>query len=164
MSRKSVLPMVQVGPSTIGTGVFAARQFRKGQLIGEIRGQIIHGLDDVTSYCIELDETRSLEPDAPFRFLNHSCEPNAEVFSWDEPGEKDVVYLQALRTIRPGEELTIDYAWHADAAIRCQCGAGECRGWVVDATQLASLLKSKQPKRRPSQRSKSGRGVLAGAK
>lgn len=140
--RKMALSMVQVAPSPIGTGVFAARPFRKGQLIGEIRGTIVYGLDDITPHCIELDEVRSLEPEAPFRFLNHSCEPNAEVFSWDEPGKQDTVYLQAIRTIRSGEEVTIDYAWNSDAAIRCRCGANECRGWIVDAYQLDELLKS----------------------
>lgn len=59
------------------------------------------------------------------RFLNHSCQPNCELFFWetDDLTPNDRLWLQALRPIEPGEELTIDYAWPADAAIRCACGA-----------------------------------------
>lgn len=143
--------LVRVGPSKIGQGVFAARSFRKGQTVARIEGTILHSLDEITPYCIELDEIRSLEPHEPFRFLNHCCEPNCEVFSWDEDGERDYLNLMTLRTIRPGEELTIDYSWHADAAIRCKCGAEACRGWVVDPSQLEMLLE-REAKRRSRRR------------
>ena len=139
---------VKVAESRIGLGVFASRRLRRGQMVGEIRGEITHGVDNATPYCIELDETRSLEPHAPFRFLNHCCEPNCEIYSWDEDGDRDMVYLQTLRTIQPGEELTIDYAWPADAAIRCKCDALKCRGWVVDINELDQLLATKKPKQR----------------
>jgi len=36
-----------------------------------------------------------------------------------------------LIRIAPGEQLTIDYAWPAWAAVPCACGAPECRGWIV---------------------------------
>lgn len=138
---------VRVGASAIGQGVFAARQFRRGQTIGRIEGTVLHSLDEITPYCIELDEIRSLEPAEPFRFLNHRCEPNCEVYSWDEDGERDYLYLMALRTIRPGEELTIDYSWPDYAAIRCKCGADNCRGWVVDPQQLDNVLRREKARR-----------------
>lgn len=49
------------------------------------------------------------------------------------------MWVYALRTIRAGEQLTIDYAWSAEAAIRCHCNTENCRGWVVDEDQLAQL-------------------------
>lgn len=121
--------------------------FRRGQTIDRVKGAIVHGLDKATPYCIALDEIRSLEPAAPLRFLNHSCEPNCEVFSWNEPGQRDIVYLRAVRTIRPDDELTIDYAWDADAAIRCRCGAKSCRGWIVEMEQLSKLLRTRNRQR-----------------
>ncbi len=145
---------VRVAASQIGRGVFAQRIFRKGQRIGEICGTISGSLQAATEYCIELDDTRSLEPHAPFRFLNHSCEPNCEICSWEssKPDVSDRVYLYTLRSIKPGEELTIDYAWPADAAIRCQCGVAACRGWVVDIEELHKV----EPPKRSKRLSKSG--------
>jgi hypothetical protein len=45
-----------------------------------------------------------------------------------------------LRTIEPGEELTIDYAWPAEAAIPCACGAAGCRCWIVAAEELRVVM------------------------
>jgi len=38
------------------------------------------------------------------RFMNHSCDPNCETYV-----EGDRVFVQALRRLRPGEELTSDH-------------------------------------------------------
>jgi hypothetical protein len=71
-----------------------------------------------------------------------------EIFSWDET-EGDVtpdrVWLVALRVIQPGEELTIDYAWEAEAAIPCGCGSANCRGWIVDEAELDDVLNRQRP-------------------
>lgn len=132
---------VRIGRTPLGRGVFALRRFRAEQVIGVIRGQVIDDPGYTSNYCMELGEGRSLEPAAPFRYLNHSCEPNCELFSWetDDPAPLDRLWLHALRPIEPGEELTIDYAWPADAAIPCGCGAGGCRGWIVAADERAQV-------------------------
>lgn len=132
---------VRIGRTPLGRGVFARRRFRAEQVIGVIRGQVIDDPEYTSNYCMDLGEGRSLEPVAPFCYLNHSCEPNCELFSWetDEPAPLDRLWLQALRPIEPGEELTIDYAWPAEAAIPCGCGAAGCRGWIVAAEELDLL-------------------------
>jgi hypothetical protein len=85
-----------------------------------------------------------LEPAPPFRYVNHGCDPNCE-FDWfkiAEPGSavKRRAFLIALRDIRRGEQLTIDYNWSASAAIPCRCNSPECRGWIVDEDQLGELI------------------------
>lgn len=45
------------------------------------------------------------------------------------------VRVEALRTIRKGEEITVDYAWPASWAIPCHCGSKNCRGWIVDKNE-----------------------------
>ena len=45
----------------------------------------------------------------------------------------------ALRDIPPGEELTYDYAFGAEVAEPCHCGAGNCRGVIVDPDELDQL-------------------------
>ena len=130
---------VTVGPAKHGQGVFAAKRFRAGQEIGEIEGKLINDPDYGSNYCIDLGTPYSLEPDAPYRFLNHCCDPNGKLFvisDDDEPADKIKVVIEALKNIQPGTEITIDYEWAADAAIRCGCGATKCRGWVVSLDEL----------------------------
>ncbi len=134
---------VQVGETAIGKGVFASRSFPTSAVIGQITGQVINDPEYTSDYCIELTDWLSLEPSAPFRFLNHSCEPNCE-FDFDvidhvrdgSPIDVPHVFVFALRDITEGEELTIDYNWPASHAIPCECGAVSCRGWVVGEDEM----------------------------
>ena len=105
-------------------------------MIGEITGHVIDDPDYGSDYCFDIGDGLHLEPVAPFRFVNHCCEPNCEFdyleFS-EKPGEvkEKHVFLFALRDISKGEELTIDYNWSPENAIPCRCQAATCRGWVV---------------------------------
>lgn len=137
---------IRVGPSRHGLGGFAMRSFIVGEFIGPIPGEIMEDPMYDSDYCIELGD-RSLEPAAPFRFLNHSCQPNCALVICD--GEDGVpsdssVWLEILSEIAPSEPMTIDYAWPADAAVRCQCGATGCRGWIVAEEELGALVSSRQ--------------------
>jgi hypothetical protein len=49
------------------------------------------------------------------------------------------LWVEAVRDIMPGEELTIDYAWPADREEKCLCGTPNCRGWIVDPAELHLL-------------------------
>ena len=94
-----------------------------------------------SSYAFDFDEGLSLEPDPPFRFVNHSCEPNCEFIWADDENVAEVresrrLYIATLRIVRKDEEFTIDYGWSADSAIPCRCGAPKCRGWVVCEEEL----------------------------
>jgi len=62
----------------------------------------------------------------------------------DEPPYNDdehgiEIWIESTRDIFPGEELTIDYSWPADRAMKCLCGAKTCRGWIVDPAELKEL-------------------------
>jgi hypothetical protein len=133
-------PAVDVRESRLGKGVFTLQPFRKYEIIGDVCGAIITGAEYDSAYCMELGRGRTLEPSGPFRFLNHSCDPNCELF-YQEPTDgreepADRLWLKALRTIQAGEELTIDYAWPAERAIQCLCGAANCRRWIVAAEEV----------------------------
>jgi hypothetical protein len=135
---------VRIARTRVGKGVFAREWYRSAQIVGEIEGVVIHEEDYASEYCIDMGDGRCLEPEPPFRYLNHSCQPNCRFCCHDvrEPSEPCLrrrVFLYALRTIRPGEELTIDYAWPARAAIRCRCGTPSCRGWIVAEDELAAV-------------------------
>lgn len=134
---------VRVGRAKHGHGVFAARRIRKGAIVGEVTGYVIDDPDYTSLYCIDLGSGHSLEPVAPFRFLNHCCEPNCELFVYDEDDAGNAisphVYLEALTNIQPGVELTIDYSWPANDAIRCGCESPGCRGWIVAVEELSMI-------------------------
>ncbi|MDR1485017.1 MAG: hypothetical protein LBT09_09360 [Planctomycetaceae bacterium] len=53
------------------------------------------------------------------------------------------IWVETLRDILPGEQLTIDYAWPAEKAIKCQCGCKKCRGWIVAADELKLIENEK---------------------
>lgn len=144
-------PSVQVRTTPIGKGVFADRDFADHDVIGWITGQVFDDPDHGSEYCIDIGGTLTLEPEAPFRFLNHCCEPNSQ-FTWDElEDDSDAtpeVYLLALRDIAAGEQLTIDYNWAADCAIPCRCGAESCRGWIVTLDEIDQLPANKKKKKK----------------
>ena len=124
------------------------RLFTTGEFLGPIRGEIVEDPAYGSDYGIELGD-RTLEPAAPFRYLNHSCQPNCALVVSDEEDEDGTlpgpsVWLEILSEIVPGEQMTIDYAWPADAAIPCQCGAASCRGWIVAEEDLDEVASARQ--------------------
>jgi hypothetical protein len=138
-------PCVELRETRVGLGVFTRQRFRRCQIIGDVCGPAFFDDRYDSSYCMELGPGRVLEPQGTFRYLNHSCSPNCELFYYeperDDTDLPDRIWLKALRAIAAGEELTIDYGWPAERAIPCMCGAAQCRGWIVAADQL-SLIES----------------------
>lgn len=134
---------VRVGPCAYGLGVFSLRDFSEREVLGPIEGQIYH--DDVheSEYCMELGEHGCLEPDAPFCFLNHSCEPNCCLKEYavahDDGTRRAELWLVVETAIAPGEQMTIDYGWPAESAVPCRCGSSACRHWIVAIDQLSRL-------------------------
>jgi len=129
-----------------GRGVFALGRIGKGERIIEYTGErITHGEADrrypaddsshtmlfIVDDEIVIDATRK---GGTARWINHSCRPNCE--SVDDEGR---IYIEAIREIRPGEELTYDYNLileerHTPAAKRenpCFCGEKRCRGTLL---------------------------------
>ena len=128
----------------LGRGVVARRTFRPRQVIGRVHGVLRPEREAVGVHPIDAGSGLCLDPDPPFRFLNHSCRPNAELVVFLPRAIRlpriDVV---ALVGIPSGEELLIDYGWDADVAERCLCGENECRGWIVSQQEARRL----RPKR-----------------
>ena len=124
---------VRIGETPVGKGVFARRAFRGGQIIGVIQGIVSDDPQYGSPYGMDLGGDRTLEPIPPFRYLNHSCQPNAEIVSFEyaNRGRTDQLLLEAIADIAAGEEIRIDYGWQPEHAIPCLCGSAICRGWIV---------------------------------
>ena len=76
------------------------------------------------------------------RWINHSCEPNCEAVIDEYEGKdrrRDRVFIEAIRDIAPGEELTYNYGIVLDephtAKVKklwaCKCGAKNCTGTML---------------------------------
>ena len=148
MARKKQEPLL-VGDGPLGKCLIAGKRFRTQQKVASVTGRVIEEDGYGSDYCIDLGDGRVMEPDAPFRFFNHSCEPNCELIIWDDESPPNVC-VHALRAIPSGEELTLDYAWGADSAIPCGCETESCRGWIVHPDELEKVLR--RERRRVSKR------------
>jgi len=90
-----------VATSTIhGQGVFAGRRLRRDEVIGSYQGLPTREDGTYVLWLYEDEEWRGIEGTGPLRFLNHSCDPNADF---------DGCELYALRDIATGEEITFHY-------------------------------------------------------
>lgn len=87
-------------------------------------------------YTLQINESLWFDMVDQTRWLNHSCEGNAEVdLGVDENGEP-WAKVYAWRAIKAGEEVTWDYEFSAEVAEPCSCGAATCRGVIVREDQL----------------------------
>jgi SET domain-containing protein len=121
--------------AVVGKGLFAGTAIPARAKIGEFEGEVI-GLREARRRArgrrivaiVEL-ERHALDATASprgFRFINHSCAPNTYFRCTPQRAE-----VYALRAIRRGEELTVDYGEsHHDGKLPCRCGARNCRGYI----------------------------------
>lgn len=120
-----------------GMGVTAGENIKKGETIQHIKGEArfltIKSKEDSLSYpnWIGVGKDKWIDPDYPNQFLNHSCNPNA--------GIRGKVTMVALKDIKEGEEIAIDYAiiegddlWE----MKCSCGSVNCRKIVKSIRYL----------------------------
>lgn len=142
------LDSIGVAKCAVGRCVVATKTIRAKAPVGRVTGKVIQDAEYGSSYCMDLSDGTTLEPAAPFRFLNHACEPNCELVLWKVPktGKKYSleIWVHTLRRINEGEELTIDYGWTADMAIPCQCDSPNCREWVVAEEELHLIKKRRR--------------------
>jgi len=104
----------RVGRSQTGLGLFAVSAIGKGDIIVEYLGpriptSLAKELDRrrANKYLFEIDRRWTIDGSGRSnlaRYVNHACEPNAEA----ELVRGRMVY-RAVKRIRPGEEITIDY-------------------------------------------------------
>lgn len=157
---KTVDPSLQPGPErksrfavvrasgdlrVVATGSFAA-----GERILVIDGEVV---TRPSRFSVQVGDGRHLEvppPDRdrhredlsdhhPWRFLNHSCAPNAAVRGRD---------VLATRDVLPGEEITFDYEtteWELADPFPCRCT--HCQGRQVRG--FRHLSREEREARRP---------------
>lgn len=137
------IEVIRVSRSQIhGTGVFAERPINGGMRVIEYTGRKIRWQTveaDDTDFTMLFDVGRGFVLDGQVegneaRFINHSCEPNCESLV-----VRGRVFIEAVREIEPGEELSYDYnltlgkrpSREERQRFACACGAANCRGTML---------------------------------
>jgi SET domain-containing protein len=143
-----------------GLGVFATERIRKGTRIIEYTGERISADEADARYedhpkhkpilLFTVDKRTTIDAGVngnDARFINHSCDPNCEPVI-----ESRRVFINAVRLIWPGEELTYDYNLTRDKQddeqteidLACHCGAINCRGTMLEPIPTRKKRKSKR--------------------
>lgn len=168
VSKLASSPLVEARHSKIhGTGVYAIAPIKKGTRVLEYLGERISHDEADARYEAKGDDnghtflfiaSNRTVIDAGVdgndaRFINHSCAPNCETVI-----ETSRVFIDAIRNIKPGEELGYDYqlTWESTddpaelALYACRCGAKKCRGTMLDKEPVdkKNAKKSKNSKKK----------------
>jgi SET domain-containing protein len=182
--RPSRLPLFEVRHSRVhGYGVFAARRIRKGTTVIEYLGErVSHDEADARyddkdpndnhTFLFTVDSKTVIDGGVggnEARYINHGCDPNCT-----STAEKKRIYVEAIRTIQPGEELAYDYQIerdpedppNVDEIFACRCGAAKCRGSMLVARKKAGRTTGKTAGNGAGNRAgkKAGRTVRKAAK
>lgn len=160
-------PLFEIRKSPIqGAGAFALRRIRKGTLIVEYTGERIGNAEADRRYDLArmkrhhtflfIVSQRTVVDAAvggnDSRFINHSCGPNCETYI-----ERGQIFIEAIRDIPAGAELSYDYRYERDAdevgkegaelTYPCHCGSRTCRGTILAPDELKPARK-KRPRRK----------------
>lgn len=138
-----------------GNGVFATAPISKGERVIRYKGKLrTHAEVDAEygdetetghTFLFTLNDDYVLDANVGgniARWINHSCKPNCtSSHEEDEKGrpDRDRIYIEALRDIQPGEELTYNYGIVLDEPHTpknkrlwaCRCGARRCTGTML---------------------------------
>jgi SET domain-containing protein len=155
-------PLFEVRHSRIhGYGVFALRRIRKGTMVIEYLGdRVSHTLaneryehkdpKDGHTFLFTVDAKTVIDAGVDgneARFINHGCDPNCQTVNTNKR-----IFIEALRTVQPGEELAYDYQIQrddddpadVDVTFACRCGAKSCRGSMLEAPKMKRKSTSKR--------------------
>jgi SET domain-containing protein len=138
-----------------GNGVFASTDIPKETELVEYQGRLLtHAQADRAyggttesghTFLFTLNDRYVIDANVDgnvARWINHSCAPNCEAVIEEDDRDrrhKDKVLIQAMRDIRPGEELTYNYGIVLDERHTpklkklwgCRCGAPRCTGTML---------------------------------
>ncbi len=148
-ASRAATPLIEVRASPLhGLGIFALRRIAAGARVIEYLGERIsheeadrryqgRSAHDNHTFLFIADATTVIDAGVEgneARFVNHACDGNCESVI-----EEARVFIDAIRTIAPGEELTYDYQIQRetddpadiDAIYACRCGQPGCRGTMM---------------------------------
>src|SRR6201985_2330783 len=178
----SQTPPILVRDSNVhGRGVFATRRIEKGERIIEYLGERVShdeadrryeskDENDSHTFLFIVDSKTVIDAGTDgtgARFFNHSGDPNCESVV-----EKRRVFIEAIRAIELGEEMTYDYQIYKDhddpenidEVFACRCGFANCRGTMLWPPEEPRRKKKKRSKTVAKKKGAAGKKSAAGGK
>jgi hypothetical protein len=124
-----------------GWGVFALREHCPGDVV--LIGAGLRLLPRNSIHAVQVAPDTFAYEEGIGSLVNHSCDPNC----WPRITERGTYDLVTHRTIRPGDELTVDYAMRNYVIeffpIRCCCRALNCRRYVTGWQGLSQIQRDR---------------------
>ena len=104
-----------------GKGVFAGRDFKKGEVVLKWNPKILtkpeaNKLTIKQKHYLYREKNEYFLMQSPEKYINHSCDTNTVA-----KNKSDI----AIRSIRKGEEITSSYP---NISFKCKCGSKKCLG------------------------------------
>lgn len=140
-----------------GSGTYALKDFKKGELIDNLSGKEISyedlqilfesGNERVSCDPFQVYDDKYIILDYVFNCINHSCDPNAAV-----KGETNLI---AIKNIKKEEEIFFDYSlleWSSNDfppydtnkwPMVCDCGSKDCRKIIGCFSSLPNKIQKK---------------------
>lgn len=122
-----------------GKGVFSRKNYRKNKILFTFGTKVVPWFK-ANHRSIQLGKNRWLNPGKKELgyYVNHSCNPNARF--------KRPNFVAALRAIKSGEEITIDYSTLVNITkwdMECACGQKYCRKIIKSYSQSPQKIQKK---------------------
>jgi SET domain-containing protein len=114
-----------------GNGVFAARNFKKGETVlkwdtsNELTKEEVRKLPEKEKRYITYLDGKFVLMKSPERYVNHSCDANTTAKNYCDV---------AVIDIKMGEEITANYSEECIPTLRmkCSCGSKKCRKIITN--------------------------------
>ena len=122
---------VVVKDQYVGKGVICYRNFKKGDVIAKMTGDVVN---EIRQHTLQIDGDRHLYDIYFSGYFLHSCDPNVSL------NMKNMTVV-AVKDIDADSFLYMDYAETEDvlyAQFNCGCGTDKCRGWIFGKTETSS--------------------------
>lgn len=164
---KKALKVARKRSKIHGNGVFALVPIRKGERIIEYTGPLItheqadedYGgdIESGHTFLFTLNEEWVIDANRGnhvAKWINTGCEPNAVAYVHSErkkkpDPKKDRVWIEALRAIKPGEEIIYDYGFEFEVPYTpkllrtwaCLCGSPKCTGTMLKGKKVKEVMR-----------------------
>lgn len=124
---------VQRSDKPFASGAISRVSLPPGALFARITGASIVPKQRYTT--VQINRNQHIELNSDLVYCNHSCRPSV-VFDM----AKMEVRVVDDRPLKEGEPVTFFYPsteWEMDQPFQCNCGAGNCKGWIDGAKKMS---------------------------
>lgn len=116
-----------------GKGVICYRDFKRGEIIARMSGEVINV---IRQHTLQITSDEHLFDPYFSGYFLHSCEPNISL-------DMKNLTVTAVQDIKANSYLYMDYAETEDYLFKqfpCSCGSVYCRGWIAGKKDIVPAV------------------------